>query len=46
MAWLQAERVYFASRPPESFDLVVPGTDGVAGIGTLQSQVTTREPRG
>ncbi len=23
--WLQAERVYFASRPPESFDLVVPG---------------------
>ena len=23
--WLQAERVYFASRPPESFDLIVPG---------------------
>jgi uridine kinase len=23
--WLQAERVYFASRPPDSFDLVVPG---------------------
>ncbi len=23
--WLQAERVYFASRPPESFDLVVAG---------------------
>ena len=23
--WLQAERVYFASRPPESFDLVVTG---------------------
>lgn len=24
--WLRAERVYFASRPPESFDLVVPGS--------------------
>ncbi|HEX3801804.1 MAG TPA: hypothetical protein VHV75_03090 [Solirubrobacteraceae bacterium] len=24
--WLAAERVYFASRPPESFDLVVRGT--------------------
>jgi uridine kinase len=24
--WLAAERVYFASRPPESFDLVVPGS--------------------
>jgi len=23
--WLQAERVYFADRPPESFDLIVPG---------------------
>lgn len=23
--WLAAERVYFASRPPESFDLIVPG---------------------
>lgn len=25
--WLQAERTYFASRPPESFDLVVSGAD-------------------
>lgn len=25
--WLYAERLYFASRPPESFDLVVPGAD-------------------
>jgi uridine kinase len=25
--WLAAERIYFASRPPESFDLVVSGTD-------------------
>jgi hypothetical protein len=25
--WLEAERVYFASRPPESFDLVVSGTN-------------------
>jgi len=24
--WLYAERLYFASRPPDSFDLVVPGT--------------------
>ncbi len=24
--WLEAERVYFASRPPGSFDLVVPGS--------------------
>jgi len=24
--WLRAERVYFASRPPQSFDLVVSGT--------------------
>ncbi len=24
--WLDAERVYFASRPPESFDLVVTGS--------------------
>jgi uridine kinase len=23
--WLEAERVYFANRPPESFDLIVPG---------------------
>jgi len=23
--WLAEERVYFASRPPESFDLIVPG---------------------
>lgn len=25
--WLQAERTYFAARPPESFDLVVSGAD-------------------
>ncbi len=25
-AWLEAERVYFAGRPPETFDLVVPGS--------------------
>lgn len=25
--WLYAERLYFASRPPDSFDLVVPGAD-------------------
>ncbi len=25
--WLYAERLYFASRPPDSFDLVVSGTD-------------------
>jgi len=24
--WLTEERVYFASRPPESFDLIVPGS--------------------
>jgi uridine kinase len=23
--WLRAERVYFAGRPPDSFDLIVPG---------------------
>ena len=26
--WLQAERMYFASRPPETFDLIVSGVTG------------------
>jgi uridine kinase len=29
--WLAAERVYFASRPPESFDLIVSGATDIAG---------------
>jgi uridine kinase len=30
--WLRAEHEYFLTRPPTSFDLIVPGTFGGAGV--------------
>lgn len=35
--WLRAEREYFASRPPESFDLVVSGCTGDGCAPTITS---------
>jgi uridine kinase len=30
--WLRAEQAYFLTRPPSSFDLIVPGACGGAGV--------------
>jgi uridine kinase len=30
--WLRAEREYFLTRPPSSFDLIVPGASGDGGV--------------